>query len=221
MGGQSLSWSRSYCFLWLLARIFLFLISALWNKSNNGWVGCCSRLGYVRALVDTANLRNLTIFQWLLMSIHHIEIIITWIARSYTKCSLTILALSKDILLMLLICTCHRVRRVPFWIPKILCQNVLKSGLLFITVFLLLGSLILLLSIGWTQEIVARKLMSLVELTFCIHLGRRVSATAWTRLADWMVKIHLLVGSNFGAHCLSLLEGWVWIKLAILSIVWP
>ena len=77
MRGQSLSRSRSDCFLLLFTGCILLLLATLWDQSNNCRVTRgLSLLINIRGLVDAANLRDLAVFQGLLVLVYHVEIIL-------------------------------------------------------------------------------------------------------------------------------------------------
>ena len=149
MRGQSLSRSRSDCFLLLFTGCILLLIATLWDQSNNcGVARGLSLLINLRSLVDAANLRDLAVFQRLLVPVYHIEFIFGWISLDWCICPLAILGLPKRTLLMLLARASHGI---SFRIPEVLSHDILKCWLLlFITVLLLLCCLWILLGIGWS-----------------------------------------------------------------------
>ena len=124
MGGQSLSRSRSDCLLLLFTGSILLLIATLWDQSNNcGVTRGLSLLIDIRSLVDAANMRDLTVFQRLLVPVNHVELIFSWLSLGWCICPLAILGLPKCTLLMLLVRTCHGI---SFRIPKVLSHDILK-----------------------------------------------------------------------------------------------
>ena len=149
MRGQSLSRSRSDCFLLLFTGCILLLIAALWDQSNNsGVTGGLSLLINLRSLVDAANLRNLAVFQRLLVPVYLVELIFSRVSLDWCICPLAIVGLPKRTLLMLLVWASHGI---SFRIPEVLSHDILKCWLLlFITVLLLLSCLWILLGIGWS-----------------------------------------------------------------------